>query len=125
MAVGAGTCRCVRGWKLYAADCLRYFGFDADVGLTAAIRLGLTPSEGSALLEVRVTPEAEAGLNPTAFCHVLTPALATQGLRDVAGGVFPSFMWDDVQYHMDLDEWLKKVFWGQVMCEARLSGLGG
>lgn len=96
-------------WKLYGADAERYFGLEANVGLAACTLLGLTPSEGSALFEVRLSPEGEAGLNETAFCHVLTPALAAQGLRDVADGVFPSFIWDDVQYHMDLDEWLEKV----------------
>ena len=113
-------------WKLYGVDWLRYFGFDADVGVTAATLMGLTPSEGSALFEGRVTPEAEAGLNLTAFWHALTPALAAQGLRDVAEGVFPSFMWDDVQYQMDLDERVNRVLGGLGEGpEAPLSGVSG
>lgn len=81
--------------KLYGADAERYFGYDANVCLAACILSGLTRSEGSALLEVRSSPEGEAGLNATAHCHVLTPGLAAEALRDLAEGVFSSFKWDD------------------------------
>lgn len=113
-------------WKLYGADAERYFGYEANVGLAACNLLGLTPSEGSALFEVRLSPEGEVGVNATTFCHVLTPSLAAQALRDVADGVFPSFMWDDVQYHMDLDEWVNRVLGGLGEDpEAPLSGVSG
>ena len=105
---------------------LDFFGEEANVGLTACILMGLTPSEGSALFEVRVSPSAEAGLDEMAFCHGLTPALAAKGLRSVADGVFSSFMWDDVQYHVGLDEWLNEVLGGHgADPEDPLSGLNG
>ena len=113
-------------WKLYGTDAERYFGLEANVGLAACTMLGLTPPEGSALFEVGLSPEGEAGIDPTTFCHVVTPALAAYALRELADGVFPSFMWDDVQYHMDLDEWLVKVLGGHDGdSEAPLSGLSG
>ena len=113
-------------WKLYGADAELYFGREANVGLTACVLMGLMSSEGSALFEVRLSPAAEAGLDETAFCHGLTPALAARGLRDVADGVFPSFVWDDLQYHVGLDEWLSEVLGSHdADPEAPLSGLSG
>lgn len=113
-------------WKLYGADAELYFGKEANVGLAACALIGLMPPEGSALFEFRVSPSAEADLDEATFCHGLTPALAAKGLRDVADGVFPSFMWDDVQYHVGLDEWLSEVLGGHDGDpEAPLSGLNG
>ena len=109
-------------WKLYGADAELYFGQEANIGLTACTLMGLTPSEGSALFEVRLSPAGEAGPDEMAFCHGLAPAVAARGLRDVADGVFPSFMWDDVQDHVGLDEVLEGR---DADPEAPLSGLSG
>jgi len=99
-------------WKLYGADAEHYFGSEANVGLVACSLMGLTPSEGSALFEVRWSPDGEGGPDKTRFCYGLTPALAAYVLRDVADGVFPSYMWDDVQFEEDFEKWLDRALDG-------------
>ena len=96
-------------WKLFGADAENYFGKEANVGLVASVLLGLTPCEGSALFEAEVSPSARQGFDPLAFCAGLTPELAARALRGIADGVFPSMMWDDLQFHVGLDEWMEGV----------------
>ena len=96
-------------WKLYGADADAYFGKEANVGLAASVMLGLTPCEGAAFFEAAVSPNARDGFDELAFCAGLTPDLAATALRGIADGVFPSLMWDDLQFHVGLDEWMEEV----------------
>ena len=106
-----GWCGDLAMWtcKLFGADAEAYFGKEANVGLTASVMMGLTPSEGSALFEARVSPTAQDDFDELAFCGGLTPDLAAKALRGVADGVFPSLMWNDLEVEVGLDEWVKEV----------------
>ena len=88
---------------------LDYFGKEANVGLVASVMQRLTPYEGSALFEANVSPASREGFDELAFCGGLTPELAARALRGIADRVFPSLMWDDLQYHVGLDEWMEGV----------------
>ena len=96
-------------WKLYGADADAYFGKEANVGLAASVMLGLTPCEGAALFEAKVSPNGPEEFDELAFCAGLTPDLAARALRGIGDGVFPSLMWNDLQFHVGLDEWLEDV----------------
>lgn len=96
-------------WKLYGTDADAYFGKEANVGLAASVMLGLTPCEGAALFEAKVPPNGTEEFDELGFFAGLTADLAARALRGIADGVFPSLMWNDLQFHIGLDEWLEDV----------------
>ena len=81
----------------------------AGVGLAASVMLGLTPCEGAALFEAKVSPNGPEEFDELEFCAGLTPDLAARALRGIADGVFSSLMWNDLQFHVGLNEWLEVV----------------
>ena len=57
-----------------------------------------------------MSPTAGDDVDRMAFCGILTPDRAVKALRGVADGVFPSFMWDELDYEEDvhdLEDWIE------------------
>ena len=111
---GGDWCGDLAMWacKVFGADADAYFGKDANVGLMATVMLGLTPSEGAALFEYQVSPAGQDEFDAREFCGLLSPDLVARALRGVAEGVFPSFMWDELDLEEDLrdaDDWLEET----------------
>ena len=110
--------------KVYGADSEIYFGEEANVGLMATVMLGLAPLEGAALFEFQMSPTAGDDVDRMAFCGILTPDRAAKALRGVADGVFPSFMWDELDYEEDvhdMEDWIEDALEQDVSDDGDLS----
>jgi len=98
-------------YKLYGASAELSFGPDAkqNMVVVSSTLLGLTGMEGPALFEARVSPVVQGNLDPLAFRRMLTSEMASEVLWCLAGGMFPSAIWDDIYDRMDLDTRLNGV----------------
>ena len=94
------------------------------MGLMATVMLGLTALEGAALFEFQMSPTAADDVDRMAFCGILTPDRAAKALRGVAAGVFPSFMWDELDYEEDvhdLEDWIEDALGQDISDNGELS----
>ena len=95
----------VWAYKLYGATAELSFGPTAqqNVSLVSSALLGLTVMEGLALFETGVSPVIQGDLEVEAFRKMLTPEMASEVLRYVVDGMFPSVIWDDIYHRLGLD----------------------
>ena len=86
--------------RLYGATADLSFGPIAarNVVLVSSTILGLTGMEGLALFEARLSPVIQREMDSVMFRKALTPEMASEVLRYLAEGAFPSDVWDDI-YH--------------------------
>ena len=91
--------------KLYGATADLVFGPVAkqNVSMVSSTLLGLTGMEGLALFEARVSPVVKGDMDSESFRRMLTGEMAAKVLRHVAGGVFPSAIWDVIYGDVGLD----------------------
>ena len=71
--------------------------------MVSSTLLGLTGMEGLALFEARVSPVIQDELDSQAFRRMLTGEMAAKVLRRLAGGVFPSAIWNVIYRSLGLD----------------------
>jgi len=95
----------VWAYRLYGVTAELSFGPDvwANVLPVSSTFLGLVVMEGLALFEAGVSPTMQGELDAEAFRQMLTPEMASEALRRVAGGVFPSVAWDAIWDRLGLD----------------------
>ncbi|MCY4514309.1 MAG: hypothetical protein OXC69_04135 [Candidatus Tectomicrobia bacterium] len=98
-------------FKLYGATADLSFGAAAPdiVSLASSAFLGLNMVEAVALFEAGVSPLLEDEWDVEAFRRKLAPATASEVLRGVANGVFPSVVWDDIYRRLSLNAFLKEM----------------
>ena len=102
----------VWAYRLYGATAELSFGPDvrADMPVVSSTFLGLGLMEGLALFEAGVSPIMEGGPEAEAFrSGTVTPEIASEVLRRVAGGVFPSVAWEAVYHRLGLDALLDET----------------
>ena len=92
-------------YKLWGANADLWFGPGArqNLSLVSSTLLGLTVMEGLVLFEAGVSPARQGELDAGTWRKTLTPELASEALRQVARGVFPSTIWDDMYQRQRLD----------------------
>ena len=92
-------------YKLYGANVSLAFGPAAkqNVSMVSSTLLGLTGMEARVLFEARVSPVVQGDLDSETFRKALTGEMAARVLRRLAGGVFPSAIWDVIHRGLCLD----------------------
>ena len=96
----------VWAYRLYGATAELSFGPDARAGgpVVSSTFLGLGLMEGVALFEAGESPNMQDGPDAEALRRgTVTPEIASEVLRRVAGGVFPSVPWDAVFHRLGMD----------------------
>ena len=95
----------VWAYRLYGATAELSFGSDARASgpVAPSAFLGLGLMEGVALFEALVSPDVPGEPDYDALRGTLTPEIAAQVLRGVAGGVFPAVAWEAVYDRLGLD----------------------
>ena len=95
----------VWAYRLYGTTAELSFGTDTRTNVlpVSSTLLGLGVMEGLALFEAGVSPSIQGELDVEVFRRTLTPEIASQALRRVAGGVFPSLAWDAIYHRLGLD----------------------
>ena len=92
-------------YKLYGATADLSFGPVACelVSLASSTFLGLNMVEAVALFETGVSPLLEDERDVEAFRRNLAAGVASEVLRGVANGVFPSVLWDAINRRFSLN----------------------
>ena len=65
---------------------------------------GLAGLEGRSLFEAAIAPRIQGDADAEGRRGRLTPETASEVLRQVARGVFPSVTWEDIYHHQSLEE---------------------
>ena len=101
----------VWAYRLYGATAELSFGSDARASgpVVSSAFLGLGLMEGVALFEALASPDVPGEPDFEALRGTLTPEVASQVVRHVAGGVFPAVAWQAVYDRLGLEELLDRT----------------
>ena len=96
----------VWAYKLWGANAHLWFGPEAGQNLlqVSSTLLGLAGLEGRSLFEAAIAPRIQGDADAEGRRGRLTPETASEVLRQVARGVFPSVTWEDIYHHQSLEE---------------------
>ena len=96
----------VWAYKLWGANAHLWFGPEAGQNLlqVSSTLLGLAGLEGRSLFEAAIAPRIQGDADAEGRRGRLTPETASEVLRQVARGVFPSVIWEDIYHHQSLEE---------------------
>ena len=94
----------VWAYKLYGATAELSFGADQEgcLPVVSSVLLGLGVMEGVALFQALGSPCQRDELDVDGFRKNVTPEIASEALRKVAGGVFASVVWDGIYDRLGL-----------------------